>query len=227
MRDAAQERGFGVTDQTTALRLLPPFTYSDLVQLEADQHRLKVHNMQQLLRRLAAVFDYVDDVTLPMPVIGEVVDLIAASPILLAGLLGALEQLGRRNARGAFVEVVGSLVEAGVTAIPLVEALDVVTGPIRRKRTATMAREFVEGLIAGDRPRQGWWTTTREQEAYYIEPDGDGFIASYYGNADVVSRTPLLRVRYDKNEQQSVWTPQSNQWSPVSAHAGQPTAKLP
>src|SRR4051794_28069131 len=201
-----RERKLGMAQQPPATQLLPHFTYDGLVQGEAEQRQLKVHGMQQVLRRAAALLDYLDDVTLPIPVVGEVVDVIIASPILVAGLLGAVEQLGRRNLRGAVVEVVGSLAEAAVTALPGVEALDLLTGPIQQKRTATMAREWAENLVAGDTPRPGWWTT-REGQAYYIQPHGAGYIVNHYGRADNVSPTPLVRVRLDSGDRQAVWPP--------------------
>jgi hypothetical protein len=205
---------------------LPPFTYRDLVQFDAAQRPLTVHTLQQLLRRAAALFDYVDDVTLPIPGLGELVDVLAASPVLLAGALGAVEQLMRGNTRGAVIEVVGSVVEAAVTAIPGLELLDVATGLAQHKRTATLAREFVEGRLAGDTRRAGWWTT-QAGDAYYIEPTGADYIVNQHGRADAVSPTPLGRWRYASDGSLAVWTPETNQWRPVTADPDRPTTRLP
>jgi hypothetical protein len=214
-------------DPLPALPPHPPFTYPELVHLDAAHHQLHVQPLQQLLRRLAALFDYVDDVTLPIPGLGAVVDVLAASPILVAGLLGALEALGRRNARGAVVEVVGSLVEAAVTALPGVEAVDLLTVPTQGRRTATLAREFVEARLAAGTPRAGWWTTTQDDQAYYIEPSGADYIVSHYGPAGNVRATPRVRVRYTNKGPLAVWTPETHQWTPVAADAGQPPMKRP
>lgn len=207
--------------------LLPPFTYAELQQRAAEQHQLKVHTLQQFLRRAAAFVDYIDDVTLPVPGLGELVDVFAASPILLAGLFGAGEQLMRRNGRGAVVEMVGALVEAAVTALPGVELLDFATGPLMQKRTATIAREFVEQRIAGASPGAGWWTTSPEGQAYYCEPSGEEYIVSHYGPAEQLRPTPLVRVLYTKTGASAVWTPETHQWVPLTVHEGQPTTRLP
>lgn len=206
---------------------LPPFTYQALEQGEVAQRRLNVHTLQQFLRRAAAFVDYIDDVTLPIPGLGELVDLLAASPILLAGLMGAGEQLMRRNRHGAVVEIVGAVVEAAVTAIPGLELLDFATGPLLQKRTATLAREFVEARIAGDTPRNGWWTTTPEGQAYYIEPTGEDYLVSHYGPAEQLLPTPLVRVRYTKTGAATVWTPDTNRWMPITTEADpSPTHQL-
>jgi hypothetical protein len=205
---------------------LPSFTYAALVQSEAKQRQLRVHGLQQVLRRVAAFLDYVDDAVLPVPVLGEVVDVIVASPILLAGILGATEQILRRNPRGVWSEIVGSAVEAAVTAIPGIEVADVATGPVLGKRTATLAREFAEQRLAGGAARPGWWTT-QDGQAYYIAPTKTGYLLSHYGPEDNVSASPLMRIQYDTEGPAAIWTPAGPHWVPLGRALEPPTTRLP